>query len=288
MAGHLLAAGHRLTVYTRTESKARPLLDKGAQWAASPAEAARGAQAVFLCLPDTPDVRQVAEGKQGLLEAGASGQVIVDHSTISPVVTRELAERAEDKGVHFLDAPISGGDVGARNGTLSIMVGGDADALARVRPLLSAYGKSIVHCGPSGAGQLTKLTNQIVVSLTNLAVCEGLRFASAQGLDPNKTIEAISGGCRCELAAFEPWSADGSPGFRAGVHGSPSGQGFAAGGRGRCCRGVESGGLERGAEAFSVAAGGRAWRIGNASTTERRGAIDSPKHFVNDLLIKTY
>ena len=191
MAGHLLEAGNQLTVFTRTRSKAEGLLGKGAKWAESAAGAARSAEIVFMCLPDTPDVENVVG--QIVPEARA-GQIVVDHSTISPSATRGMAEQLAGKGATLLDAPISGGDVGARNATLSIMVGGPAEAFAAVEPYLKLMGKTITHCGPSGAGQLTKLTNQILVSLTNLATCEAIAFAVKNGLDGQKTLAALGGG----------------------------------------------------------------------------------------------
>ncbi len=194
MAGHLLAAGHALTVHSRTKAKAEALLAKGASWADSPADAARGAEVVFVCVTDTPDVEAVVLGDHGVLLGAGTGTVLVDHSTISPAATRRMATLCAAKGVTFLDAPVSGGDVGAKNATLSIMVGGDADAFERVRPLLGSMGKSVVHCGGVGTGQLTKLVNQILVSVTNLAVCEALTFAGKCGLDLEKTIAAVGGG----------------------------------------------------------------------------------------------
>jgi 3-hydroxyisobutyrate dehydrogenase len=194
MAGHLLAAGHAVTVHSRTKSKAESLLAKGAKWAMSPAEAARQADVLFVCVTDTPDVRDVLLREGGVIEAAREGLVVVDHSTISPTATREMSAELAKKGVVMLDAPVSGGDVGARNATLSIMVGGPADVFANVESLLRVMGKTITHCGESGAGQLTKLVNQILVSVTNLAVSEALVFARSNGLDAHKTLSAVSGG----------------------------------------------------------------------------------------------
>ena len=194
MAGHLLAAGYPLIVHTRSKPRAKELLDRGARWADSPAQAAAEADVVFICVPDTPDVQAVVNGQNGIIASARSGQTIVDHSTISPTATREMADAVSKRGARFLDAPISGGDVGARNATLSIMVGGDENAFNQARPLFEKMGKTITYCGPSGSGQLTKLVNQILVSVTNLAVCEALAFAKASGLDPAKTITAVGGG----------------------------------------------------------------------------------------------
>ena len=194
MAGHLLAAGHSLTVNSRTKAKAKSLLDRGARWAETAADAAREADFVFICVSDTPDVEAVILGKSGVLESARAGMVVVDHSTISPTATRKMAQALAAKGATMLDAPVSGGDTGAKNATLSIMVGGDKSAFDRTQPLLAHMGKTITFCGPSGAGQLTKLVNQILVSVTNLAVCEALTFARANGLDEQKTLAAVGGG----------------------------------------------------------------------------------------------
>jgi 3-hydroxyisobutyrate dehydrogenase len=194
MAGHLLAAGHSLVVNTRTKARAEGLLAKGATWADSPADAARDAEVIFTCVPDTPDVEAVLLGDDGVIGGAKSGAIVVDHSTISPAATREMAQKLRERNIALLDAPISGGDVGAKNATVAIMVGGDASAFARVEPLLRLMGKSITHCGDSGTGQLTKLVNQILVTVTNLATCEALTFAKKNGLDLAKTITALAGG----------------------------------------------------------------------------------------------
>ena len=194
MAGHLLAAGHQLTVHSRTKARAEELLGRGAKWAATPREAAGNCDVVFICVTDTPDVEKVAVGKDGIIESARRGLIVVDHSTISPSATRKMAEALAARGAWLLDAPVSGGDVGAKNATLSIMVGGDEQAFQRVRPLLSQMGKTIVHCGPSGNGQLTKLVNQILVSVTLTGVAEALAFAAKNGLDLAKTISVVSGG----------------------------------------------------------------------------------------------
>jgi 3-hydroxyisobutyrate dehydrogenase len=194
MAGHLLKNGAQLTVNTRTRSRAGELLDRGAKWADTPAQAAADADVLFICVPDTPDVESVVLGKDGIAAAARPALIVVDHSTISPAATKKMNEALNAKGTQLLDAPVSGGDVGAQNATLSIMVGGDASSFERVRPLLAHMGKTITYCGPSGSGQLTKLVNQILVTINNLAVCEALTFAQQSGLDPQKTIAAVSGG----------------------------------------------------------------------------------------------
>jgi 3-hydroxyisobutyrate dehydrogenase len=194
MAGHLLAAGHSLVIHSRTKSKAKSLLARGATWADTPADAASAAEVVFLCVPDTPDVRQVIASDTGIIHSIKPKMIVVDHSTISPSATRALAELLAAKGATLLDAPISGGDVGAQNGTLSIMVGGQRHAFEQVEPLLRHMGTTITYCGESGNGQLTKLVNQILVTVTNMAVCEALVFANRNGLNLEQTIAAVSGG----------------------------------------------------------------------------------------------
>jgi 3-hydroxyisobutyrate dehydrogenase-like beta-hydroxyacid dehydrogenase len=194
MAGRLLDGGVRLTVHSRTMSKADELVARGAKPAATAAEAAAGADVVFICVTDTPDVEAVILGDNGVAGAVRKGMIVVDHSTISPAATRGLAKVLASCGAQMLDAPVSGGDVGARNGTLSIMVGGDAAVFAKVEPMLRLMGKTITHCGPSGTGQLTKLANQILVSVTNLAVSEAMSFAKRNGLDLQQTLAAVGGG----------------------------------------------------------------------------------------------
>jgi 3-hydroxyisobutyrate dehydrogenase len=217
MAGHLLAAGHRLTVHSRTKSKAQPLLDRGAAWADSPHAAAASAEVVFICVNDTPDVAAVVMGPQGLLPSARPGLIVVDHSTISPSATREFAAALAARHARFLDAPVSGGDIGAKNATLSIMVGGDESAFNQVKPLLAHLGKTITHCGPSGFGQLTKLVNQILVSGALQAVCEALAFAAKNGLDLTKTLSVVTAGAAnsWQLANLGPKmiARDFAPGF---------------------------------------------------------------------------
>ena len=217
MAGHLLAAGHPLIVHNRTRSKADALLARGATFALSPADAAAKADIVFICVTDTPDVEAVIFGERGILHSARPGLIVVDHSTISPSATRRFAESLAAKGAMLLDAPVSGGDIGARNATLSIMVGGDQSAFNAALPFLRHMGKTITHCGPSGTGQSTKLVNQILVSVNNLAVCEALRFAIHNGLDPQKTIQAVGGGAAgsWQLANLGPKmiAGDFAPGF---------------------------------------------------------------------------
>jgi len=217
MAGHLLGAGHAVTVHNRTPAKAHGLVSLGAKLAASPADAARDAEFVFINVPDSPDVREVCLGENGIIRSVRKGTLVIDHSTISPKVSREVAAELEKVGVEFLDAPVSGGDIGARSATLSIMVGGSDAVFDRALPLLRLMGKTVTHTGPVGTGQLTKLVNQILVTVTNLATCEALAFARKSGLNLEKTIEAVSGGAggSWQLANLGPRMVKGDfrPGF---------------------------------------------------------------------------
>jgi 3-hydroxyisobutyrate dehydrogenase len=194
MALNVLKAGHTITVYNRTRDREVPLADAGAFRADSPMAAARGADVVVICVSDTPDVETVLLGQNGVIHGAAPGTVVVDMSTISPAATRTMAEVLSEKGVAFLDAPVSGGSEGAKNGTLSIMVGGDREALDRVMPVLTAMGKTITHIGPVGSGQLTKAINQIIVAGTYWSVAEGMTLGLKAGLDMEKVIHALSSG----------------------------------------------------------------------------------------------
>ena len=194
MAGHLLRGGHPLTVYNRTRSKTAELQAQGAAVAESPAEVAALSEIVIVMVTDTPDVRQVVAGPGGVIEGVRRGSVVVDMSTISPQAERALDEALRARGATLVDAPVSGGDVGAREATLAIMAGGDPQAFERVRPVLGLLGRSITYCGPSGSGQIAKLSNQILVSVTLLAVSEALVFARKNGLDPSTMISAVSAG----------------------------------------------------------------------------------------------
>jgi 3-hydroxyisobutyrate dehydrogenase len=195
MAANLLRAGYRTVVWNRTAAKCEPLRAAGAEVAASPAEmAAMQPEVIFLNVTDTGDVEEVLFGANGVANKAASGLIVLDNSTISPAATQQFAQRLGAQGVLLVDAPVSGGDVGAKNGTLSIMCGGDAAAFDRVLPLLQVLGKQAVLLGPSGAGQACKACNQIVVSGTLLAVCEALALAKQTGLDLQQMIEVVSGG----------------------------------------------------------------------------------------------
>lgn len=194
MARNLLEAGHDLTVWNRTAEKMQPLAEAGAATAQSPADLAARCDIVMICVSDTPDVEAVVTGEGGLLEGLREGQLIIDHSTISPHTTRELANRVNEHGAHWLDAPISGGSEGAAQGTLSIMIGGEQAQVERAMPYLQAFGKTITHVGGQGAGQTVKLVNQILVVVTGWAVSEAMLFAEAGGLDLQRTLQAVEGG----------------------------------------------------------------------------------------------
>jgi 3-hydroxyisobutyrate dehydrogenase len=194
MAGHLLDAGHELTVHTRTRSKAEPLLDRGASWAESPAEAANETDVTFSIVGFPADVEATHLGADGTLSASKPPRVIVDMTTSQPSLAARIATEAAARGVGSVDAPVSGGDVGARHATLSIMVGGDDQHVTFVRPLLEKLGENIVHQGRPGAGQHTKMVNQILIATNMIGVCEGLLYARKAGLDPNQVIASVGAG----------------------------------------------------------------------------------------------
>jgi 2-hydroxy-3-oxopropionate reductase len=194
MAKHLLAAGHEVTVWNRSRPGIDAVVEAGAAEAASPRDVASNSEAVITVVGDSADVEQLALGENGILTGAQPGLVHIDMSTISPDVTRRIAAANEEKGVEMLDAPVSGGEAGAVNATLSIMVGGKKDVFERCRPLLEAMGRTITYCGPIGAGQTVKLCNQVIVSITNLAVCEALVLAAKAGVPPRTMLEAVSGG----------------------------------------------------------------------------------------------
>lgn len=194
IAGHLLQAGFVVNVLTRTKSKVEDLIAQGAVWCATPKEIAQASDVVMTNLPDTPDVEQVVAGKEGVFEGVRPGMLVIDMSTVSPVMVRKLAQQARNLGCEFLDAPVSGGDIGARNATLTIMVGGSEQAFQRAMPIFEKLGKTFTLMGDSGAGQITKAANQIVTSITIEAVAEALVFASKAGVDPAKVRQALLGG----------------------------------------------------------------------------------------------
>ncbi len=195
MAGHLAAAGHEVTVYNRTAAKATAWSEAhGGTVAPSPAAAAQGADLVMVCVGNDDDVRAVTLGEGGAFAGMAPGAVFVDHSTASAGVARELAETARGHGLGFLDAPVSGGQAGAENGQLTIMVGGDAETFAAARPVLETYARAVMLMGPVGAGQLTKMVNQICIAGLVQGLAEGLNFGLKAGLDMDRVIEVISQG----------------------------------------------------------------------------------------------
>ncbi len=194
MTHNLLKAGQNVTVWNRTASRMDEFIAAGAKKASSPADLAAQCDVILVCVSDTPDVEEVLFGENGVSAGIKSGALVVDHSTISPQKTVEMAKRLNAQGVAYLDAPVSGGSEGAAKGTLSIMVGGEAADVERAMPILQAYGKTITHIGAQGAGQMAKLVNQILVVVNQLAASEALLFAQAGGLDLAKTIDAVRGG----------------------------------------------------------------------------------------------
>lgn len=194
MCGHLVAAGHDVVVYSRTREKAASLIERGARWVDSPRAAAEAADVVFTMVGMPEDVREVYFGDNGILAGTRKGAILVDMTSTSPTLAVEIDAAARQRGATAIDAPVSGGDVGARNAALSIMVGGDKDTIASVQPLFELMGKSIVHQGPAGAGQHAKLCNQIVVAGTMIGVCESLLYGRRAGLDLETMLQSISGG----------------------------------------------------------------------------------------------
>lgn len=194
MSKNLLKSGYAVTVFNRSRAAMDELVAVGAQLANSPSEVAQQSDVVLTCLPDSPDVEAVVLGENGVLSGSRPGMLYVDHSTIAPVTSRKLYEALKLSGVAALDAPVSGGDIGAQQGTLSIMVGGDEAAFGRSLPILQAMGKNIIHIGDAGAGQVTKACNQIVVAMTVQAVAEALTLAKKSGVDPAKVRDALLGG----------------------------------------------------------------------------------------------
>ena len=193
MAGHLLAAGHALRVYNRSADKARALVEQGAVWCDTPGVAAAGSDVVITMVGYPRDVEQVWLGEDGIL-AKAKDALLIDMTTSSPELAQRLAREAAARGCRALDAPVSGGDIGAREARLSIMVGGDAGAFAEALPILQLMGKTIVHTGGPGTGQHTKMCNQVVIASTIMGVCEGLAYARSAGLDADVVLQCISGG----------------------------------------------------------------------------------------------
>lgn len=194
MCGHLVDKGYATTVYNRTRAKAQPLLAKGAAWTDSPKAVAEQSEVTFTIVGFPADVREVYLGENGILAGAKPGGVLVDMTTTEPSLARQIHSAAKAKGVHAVDAPVSGGDVGARNATLSIMVGGDKDVVDALMPLFEVMGKNIVYQGPAGAGQHTKMCNQIVIAGTMIGVCESLIYGYKAGLDLETVLKSIAGG----------------------------------------------------------------------------------------------
>ncbi len=219
IARNIMKAGFPLVAHNRSQAAVDELVSQGALAAGTPAEVAAQVDVVFTNLPDTPDVELVALGPDGIIESARPGLIMVDNSTIKPVASRRIATALAEKGAQALDAPVSGGDIGARDGTLTIMVGGDADALERVRPVLQAMGKTITHVGESGAGQIAKACNQIMVAAQMVAMGELLVFARKAGADPQKVVEAIrAGAAQCWTLDVKPprlFAGNRNPGFKA-------------------------------------------------------------------------
>ena len=219
IARNILKAGFPLVVHNRSQASVDELVREGATAANSPAEVASQVDVVFTNLPDSPDVEKVVLGEKGIIEGAHQGLIFVDNSTIKPASARMIAEKLSAKGVLSLDAPVSGGDIGAKNGTLTIMVGGPSEAVEKVMPIFKAMGKTVTHVGDSGAGQVAKAANQIMVAAQMTAMGELLIFARKAGVDPQKVVEAIKGGAaQCWTLDVKPprlFAGNRAPGFKA-------------------------------------------------------------------------
>jgi len=219
IARNILRAGFPLIVHNRSRAAVDELVAEGATAAHSPREAAEQVDVIFTNLPDTPDVEKVVLGEHGVLAGAHAGLIYIDNSTIKPAAARRIAERLSEKNVFALDAPVSGGDIGAKNGTLTIMVGGEASALETAMPVLMAMGKTVTHVGDPGAGQVAKAANQIMVAAQMVAMGELLVFSKKAGVDPRKVVEAIKGGAaQCWTLDVKPprlFEGNRSPGFKA-------------------------------------------------------------------------
>lgn len=217
MAGHLLEAGYPLTVYNRTKSKADDLVSRGANWAESPSKAASGADIVITIVGFPIDVEETYFGADGIFESMRPGGVVIDMTTSSPALAKRIAAAASEKGIGALDAPVSGGDLGAKEARLSIMVGGDEASFERARPLFEIMGKNIQLQGAAGAGQYTKMCNQVAIAAGMVAIAESLAYAKAAGLDPKKVLASIETGAAgsWSLSNLAPRALDGNydPGF---------------------------------------------------------------------------
>lgn len=221
IAKNILKAGFPLVVHNRSREKVKELVEEGAVEAFSPAEVASRVDVVFTNLPDSPDVEKIVLGEDGIIFGGKPGLIFVDNSTIKPTVARMIATSLAEKGILALDAPVSGGDIGAINGTLTIMVGGPSEALEKVRPIFEVMGKTITHIGDAGSGQIAKAANQIMVAAQMVAMGELLIFAQKSGADPVKVVEAIRGGAaQCWTLDVKPprlFSGNRQPGFKASM-----------------------------------------------------------------------
>jgi 2-hydroxy-3-oxopropionate reductase len=221
IARNILRKGFEVVVHNRSQGAVRELVAEGAIAASSPAEVASQVEVIFTNLPDSPDVEKVALGENGIIYGAHPGLIFVDNSTIKPAVARNIASKLSEVGVQSLDAPVSGGDIGAHDGTLAIMVGGPADALEKVMPVFEAMGKKITHVGESGAGQIAKAANQIMVAAQMVAMGELLIFAQKAGADPQKVVEAIKGGAaQCWTLDVKPqrlFAGNRQPGFKAAM-----------------------------------------------------------------------
>lgn len=219
IARNIMKAGFPLVVHNRSRAAVDELVAEGATAAHSPAEVARSVDVVFTNLPDSPDVEKVALGEGGIIEGAHAGLIFIDNSTIKPETAQAIAKKLAEKGITALDAPVSGGDIGARNGTLTIMVGGPEETVEQMRPVFEAMGKSITRIGPAGTGQIAKAANQIMVAAQMVAMGELLVFAQKAGADPRKVVEAIKGGAaQCWTLDVKParlFAGNRQPGFKA-------------------------------------------------------------------------
>ena len=219
IARNILKAGFTVVVHNRSQASVDELVAEGAIRANSPKEVAEQVDVVFTNLPDTPDVEKVVLGENGIIAGAHDGLIVIDNSTIKPAAARMIADKLAEKNVFALDAPVSGGDIGARNGTLTIMVGGDASALEKAMPVLMAMGKTVTHVGDAGAGQVAKAANQIMVAAQMVAMGELLVFAKKAGVDPKKVVDAIKGGAaQCWALDVKPprlFDGNRNPGFKA-------------------------------------------------------------------------
>lgn len=219
IARNILKAGFPLTVHNRSQAAVDELVAEGATSASSPKEVAEQVDIIFTNLPDSPDVEKVVLGENGIIHGAHDGLIFIDNSTIKPASARMIAEKLKEKNVFALDAPVSGGDIGAKNGTLTIMVGGEASAVEKSMPVFQAMGKTVTHVGESGAGQVAKAANQIMVAAQMVAMAELLVFSKKAGVDPKKVVEAIKGGAaQCWTLDVKParlFEGNRKPGFKA-------------------------------------------------------------------------